>query len=207
MRGYTATETSAGRSLAESLIKQMTGGDKITAPFLYGNFFEFTPQFKLFLATNHKPKITGNDYAIWRRIRLVPFDVVIPEKDREKDLFDKLLHELPGILNWALDGCMQWQKEKCGLSLPDEVREATNEYRMEMDSIHNFLDQCVVEKDLTVETSAKDIYAAYEKWCTDAGQRIQNKIVLGKRLAAMGYENMKKRDGNYWIGLRISSDS
>jgi putative DNA primase/helicase len=114
-----AIEAEDGRRLAEALIKQMTGGDTMTARFLYGEFFEFLPEFKILLAVNHKPLIRNTDHAIWRRIRLVPFTVTIPEAERDKDLPDKLRRELPGILAWAVQGCLDWQRE--GLGMPEPV--------------------------------------------------------------------------------------
>src|SRR4029077_1878469 len=99
----------AGKRMAETLVKQLTGGDRIAARFLYCEFFEFTAQFKLVLATNYRPRIYGTDKGIWRRIRLVPFNVTIPDADQDKELPNKLRCELPGILAWALKGCLEWQ--------------------------------------------------------------------------------------------------
>lgn len=117
VRFVTAIETEDGQRLAESLVKSLTGGDTISARFLYGEFFDFTPQFKLFLAANHKPVIKGDDYAIWRRVRLVPFEVTVPEGEQDRDLPEKLRAELPGILNWAIEGCHEWIAQGCGLRL------------------------------------------------------------------------------------------
>ena len=114
-----ATEIEDGHRLAESLVKQLTGGDTITARFLHREFFEFRPQFKLWIATNHKPMIRGTDYAIWRRIRLVPFEVQIPPEERDAELPAKLAAESTGILAWAVEGCLQWQKK--GLDAPEAV--------------------------------------------------------------------------------------
>jgi putative DNA primase/helicase len=106
-RLVTAVEAEEGQKLAESLVKSMTGGDKMTARFMRGEFFSFEPEFKIFLATNHKPQISGTDKAIWRRIYLIPFEVTIPDKEKDPDFPDKLREELPGILNWAIEGCLQ----------------------------------------------------------------------------------------------------
>jgi len=105
-RFVAAVEAAQGRQLAENVIKQATGGDTITARFLYREYFEFSPQFKLFLVANHKPVIIGTDEAIWRRIRLIPFTVTIPPEERDKQLLEKLQRELPGILAWAVRGCL-----------------------------------------------------------------------------------------------------
>ena len=101
-----AVEAEAGKPLAEALVKQLTGGDTITARFLFKEFFDFKPQFKIWLAANHKPNISGSDHGIWRRIRLVPFTVTIPEQERDPRLTQKLAEELPGILAWAVRGCL-----------------------------------------------------------------------------------------------------
>jgi putative DNA primase/helicase len=141
-RFVSAVETDQGRRIAEALVKQTTGGDRITARFLYGEFFEFPPSFKLFLATNHKPVIRGTDHAIWQRVRLIPFEVQIPEKDQDRHLASKIkAAELPGILNWLIEGCRAWQTD--GLTPPERVLAATAEYREEQDVLGRFLgDAC-----------------------------------------------------------------
>jgi putative DNA primase/helicase len=126
-----AVEVESGRRLAEVLIKEMTGGDRISARFLHAEWFDFKPEFKIFLAANHKPVIRGTDHAIWRRIHLIPFNVQIPKPEQDRDLPEKLKAELPGILNWALEGCQMWQLY--GLEPPAEVQAATQDYREEMD--------------------------------------------------------------------------
>ena len=105
-RFVSAIEAEAGKRLAESLVKTMSGGDRIVARFLHKEFFEFKPEFKVFLATNHRPRIYGTDHAIWRRIRLVPFDVVIPDDEQDSTLPEKLRRELPGVLAWMVSGCL-----------------------------------------------------------------------------------------------------
>lgn len=141
-RAVTAAESQANRYLAEEVIKQITGGDTITARYLYSEHFDFRPQFKLFLATNHKPRIRGTDFAIWRRIHLVPFTVTIPNEEQDKMLLEKLRGEAPGILRWALEGLAAWRSS--GLAAPAEVADATREYRSEQDVLQHFLDdRCV----------------------------------------------------------------
>ena len=142
----------------------MTGGDTMTARFMRAEFFEFDPEFKIWLATNHKPTIRGTDYAIWRRIRLIPFTVTIPEAEQDAALLDKLTAELPGILAWAVRGCLDWQTN--GLGAPSEVTSATQEYRDEMDVLGEFLTDCCVLAP-TRTARAKDLYAAYQKWCEE----------------------------------------
>ena len=119
-----AVESQEGKRLAEGLVKQMTGGvDAMKARFLYEELFEFRPMFKAYLGTNHLPQIKDSDDAIWERIRRIPFTVQIPKEDRDKDLEEQLLKELPGILAWAVQGCLAWQEEN-DLKEPDAVLDA-----------------------------------------------------------------------------------
>src|SRR5206468_6004458 len=119
-RFVTASEADEGKRLAEAQIKDMTGGDTLVARFMRAEFFEFKPVFKLWLATNHKPVIKGTDEAVWDRIRLIPFTVRIPEAQQDKHLIEKLKAEEPGIISWAVEGCLAWQRD--GLGLAESVR-------------------------------------------------------------------------------------
>ncbi|MDR1252159.1 MAG: DUF5906 domain-containing protein, partial [Treponema sp.] len=129
-RFVTTTEAEQGRRLSEPLIKKITGNDQMTARFLYGEFFNFMPTFKIFMATNHKPVIKGTDYGIWRRIKLIPFTTRIPEEKQDKHLESKLREEASGILNWLLEGTRRWKQER--LKAPPAILNATDEYRGEM---------------------------------------------------------------------------
>jgi putative DNA primase/helicase len=161
-RIVTATETSAGRRLDEALVKEMTGGEPITCAPKYGAFFTFQPAFKPLLATNHKPEIRGADDGIWRRVRLIPFSVTIPEKERDLDLASKLDGEISGILNWALVGVKDFLTS--GLQTPDEVRSATAAYRAEQDILGNWIEErCVVNGQASDEYAA--LYQDYVAWC------------------------------------------
>ena len=199
-RFVTASEADQGKSFAESLIKQMTGGDKLTARFLHGEFFEFIPKFKLFLATNHRPNIRGTDNGIWRRLRLIPFDVTIPKEEQDQSLMDKLKAEMPGILNWAIRGCLLWQQT--GLTPPREVSAATNEYRQDLDWLNAFISDRLVERS-GLKISASDLYHEYKDWAAANGEHEYNQRVLGTRLKDKGYQS--KRSGRTgtteWLGL------
>jgi P4 family phage/plasmid primase-like protien len=201
-RLITAIEAEEGQRLAESLVKSMTGGDKMTARFMRGEFFSFIPEFKLFLATNHKPQIKGVDHAIWRRINLIPFEVTIPAGERDRSLSSKLKKELSGILNWALEGCLWWQRE--GLGIPDEVKAATNFYRDEMDVIGDFLaDRCMITPVARVEN--KDLRMAYERWCDANGERAISQKAFSSRLVDRGF--VSSRSGangrRAWPGIGL----
>lgn len=204
-RFVTASEVEQGRTLAESLIKQMTGGDKLTARFLHGEFFEFTPKFKLFLATNHKPNIRGTDNGIWRRIRLIPFTVTIPEGERDSDLPNKLKAEMPGILNWAVEGCRYWLQE--GLAAPREVSQATDEYRSELDWLQAFIDE-KLKVGANLRISAFELYSQYQEWCSENGEHEYSQRILGMRLKDRGFFSRRSgRDGSIeWHGLGSAAE-
>ena len=203
-RFVSASEAEGGRPLAEAVVKQMTGGDIITARFLFKEFFEFRPAFKVWLAANHKPSVRGTDHGIWRRIRLVPFTVTIPPERRDKRLPERLMAELPGILAWAVRGCLAWQQE--GLGVPPEVLAATDSYREEMDVLAGFLDEhCVVQEGAFVAT--KELYAAYATWAEGAGEKKLSKKWLAMRLAERGFTSGRGLRGvRGWRGLRLRRD-
>lgn len=199
-RFVSSIEVEEGRRIAESLVKALTGGDTITARFLFSEYFEFIPQFKLFLGTNHKPIIRGTDLAIWRRIRLIPFQVTIPEDKQDKELGNKLKQELPGILNWALEGCLQWQKE--GLGTPEEVREATEEYRKESDILASFLEENTsMDKEGMIKSSV--LYSHYREWCEENGEKSISSTAFGKALLEKGVDKMRLRNGIHYLGLKL----
>jgi putative DNA primase/helicase len=200
-RFVTAFEVDRGRRLAESLVKQLTGQDTVSARFLFAEYFDFKPQFKLFLATNHKPVIKDSSWAIWRRIRLIPFTVQIPEKEQDRQLPEKLQAELPGILAWMVRGCLSWQRE--GLSVPEEVNKATGEYRQEMDELGDFLEErCVVDPEESA--TAKGLYQAYGEWAEEAGERRPlSQKAFGTALAERGFERKRKAEGWYWRGIGL----
>src|SRR5690606_12666871 len=125
-RFVAATETDEGRRIAEGLVKQLTGDDKVSARFLFKETFEFKPTAKLWLATNHKPVVRGTDYGFWRRVRLIPFTRQFASEERDTRLPEKLRKELPGILRWAVEGARLYRQE--GMQVPDKVRAATAEY-------------------------------------------------------------------------------
>ena len=191
-------ETEEGRRMAESMVKQLTGGDRISARFLHAEFFEFDPTHKLFLCTNHKPIIRGTDNAIWRRIRLIPFSVIIPLEDVDPELKSKLLREAPGILRWAVEGCIEWQKN--GLGCPIEVEEATDEYRKEMDVLGDFLNECF-EIVPMMTLSASEIYKTYKDWCEDGGEFCLSQTKFGKSMNERGFEKKRREGGLFYVGL------
>src|SRR6185437_6497280 len=199
-RFVSAVEAEQGKRLAETKIKQMSGGDPIAARYLYGEYFEFIPMFKLWLATNELPRIDGVDEGTWRRIRVIPFEVTIPQEERDGTLPDKLEAELSGILNWAVEGCLEWQRS--GLQPPEKVLTATKTYRTDMDMVAQFIeDACVTRRGEKV--SAKDLYVGYVEWCRDNGNEPVSQTALGHRLKARGFRQVRDRSTRSWIGLRL----
>lgn len=165
-RFVTCEEPTEGVRLNEGLLKQLTGGSKITCRFLYGDEFEYTPEFKIWVATNHKPVIRGTDIGIWRRIKLIPFEVNIPKEKVDKNLKWKLRKEFPQIMRWAVEGCIKWQKD--GITEPACVQDAVKEYKHEMDLLAGFIEQCVViDYDCEDKVLASDLFRVYSKWARE----------------------------------------
>lgn len=206
VRLATATEGEDGQRLAESQIKQVAGGDVIAARKLYGDWFEFAPTFKLWMATNHRPQIHSDDYAIWRRIRLVPFEVQIPADERDHHLQQKLLAELPGILNWALQGCTGWLAR--GLEAPMQVAAASNQYREEQDRIGTFLEECceVSPENSGTSTSASDLYGAYRRWCESNGCGRLSQPRFKEKLLERRLVQKRLETGLRWLGVTVNED-
>jgi putative DNA primase/helicase len=201
-RFVACVETEDDRRFAESLVKSLTGGDKIRARRCREDFWEFTATHKVWVAGNYKPGVRGTDYGMWRRIKLVPFTVTIPDAQQDRGLPAKLLGELPGILNWALLGCKEWQAG--GLGEPEEVRDATAEYRSEMDVVGQFLDECCMV-DATTRARAAAIYAAYRKWADETGERVISQKRFGTRLTDRGFQR-EASNGVWYRGVGLAID-
>jgi len=199
-RFISAVEAEESRRLAENVIKQVTGGDVVTARFLFKEYFEFIPQFKIFLAANHKPKISCNDSAIWRRVKLVPFNEKILEDERIDDLDDQLKEELSGILNWSLHGCLDWQEN--GLKTPVEVESATKEYRYEMDNVSEFLRECC-DLASNYRESPAVLYEAYKTRCDLNGEKYLCLKEFGKSLNDKGYLTRRSNGKNWRTGIKL----
>ena len=199
-RLVTTTEAEQGRRLSEPLIKKITGNDQMTARFLYGEYFNFVPTFKIFMATNHKPVIKGTDHGIWRRIRLIPFTTRIEDDKQDKHLEIKLKQEASGILNWLLEGTERWKKER--LTVPAAILNATDEYRGEMDVIGNFLKDCCIQN-CDVSIRIRELYKAYADWCDENKEHAVNERFFSMRLKEMSFEQSRTADARYWKGLAL----
>ena len=200
-RYITAAETEHGQRFAEAKIKSFTGGDMISARPLYGGGVDFTPVGKILLTTNNRPEIRGSDDGIWRRIREIPFNRQFTEAEQDKELMTTLTQELPGILNWAIEGCLLWQAN--GLSAPASVTASVSEYRSEMDTVCSFVtEECLVAPHERIQVGS--LYQQYSNWCRSSSKQPQTKVQFGKSLTDQGYKQMRDSNGRYWQGLSIS---
>lgn len=206
-RFVSAIEMEEGKRMAESLIKSMTGGDKLVTRFLYGEFFEYIPQFKVFLAVNHKPMIKDTTNSIWRRIKIMEFTNTFTEQERDKNFPAKIMaKELPGILAWAVQGCLLWQQE--GIMAPDIVAAATREYREEMDSFSHFFNECCVVKE-NARVTNKMLRAKYDEWCKENGEWALTQKPFSQKLLERGYEkrNSSANGSAEWYGFALRGEA
>jgi len=207
-RFVSAAEVEKGRRLAESKVKQLTGRDTVTARFLFGENFDFKPEFKLWLSTNNKPVIQGTDDAIWDRLRLIPFTQRFDGAKADPLLSDKLRDELAGVFAWMVGGCLEWQEH--GLGEPESVTEATKQYREDMDTLAAFFeDRCVIGERLM--SPASRLYKTYQLWCDEAGEHAETQKMFGMRLTERGFVSEKITRGPHkrrkgWLGIGLRAD-
>ena len=199
-RLITVSETEEGQSLAEAKIKQMTGGDRLKGRPLYGTHIQFNIIGKLWLATNSLPQINNSDHGIWRRIVAIPFNHTFKADEQDKGLKGKLLSELPGILNWAIEGSLAWQEQ--GLNPPIIVDEQVADYKSSMDSISQFIsEEC--ELGITHSHPASQLYTAYRNWCLSFGLKPKPTSAFKRALEAIsGVYQKRKSSGQCWVGIK-----
>ena len=195
-RFVSAIESEDGEQLSEAFVKQITGGEPVLARFLRQEFFEFIPEFKVFFTTNHKPVIKGVDEGIWRRIRLIPFNLQLPKEKRDKKLPEKLSLEMPGILNWAIEGCLKWQQS--GLKDPAIVMKATGDYKEEMDILGPFMFECCFKRE-DVQIEAKELYEVYANWCFRNGEHQLKNRAFYRILETQGFKRERGNRNKYYI--------
>lgn len=199
-RFVTASEANADQRLADALLKQVTGDEPIVARFLFKEFISFRPSFKLFLATNQLPQVNGNDPAIWRRIRTIPFTRVFATEEQDRELADKLAAEQAGILAWIVRGAVSWYKN--GLPTPAAVKEANDDYRSEMDSVGQFIEErCEVASDAAV--SASTLYSSYRHHSNDNSRSPVSPTMFGRTLSTRGFPAEKRSGTKYRVGLKL----
>ena len=185
-----ASETEEGRRWAESRIKAITGGDTVSARFMRQDFFEYTPAFKLIVAGNHRPGLRSVDEAIRRRMNLIPFTVTIPVDERDEHLSEKLEAEWPGILEWMIAGCLDWQER--GLDPPEAVVKATDEYLETEDALSAWIAERCETKQTHYATSG-ELFKSWKGWAEAAGEHVGSQKRLSQNLQARGFE--PKRQG------------
>ena len=201
-----ASEPPAGRKLDEGLVKLLTGGSTVTARFLHKEFFEFKPQFKLFLETNYLPRITGTDHGIWRRVIVIPFNAQLTPEQKDPKLLSKLTQprELSGILNWAIEGHRMWQEE--GMEpLPQAIAEAVHIYRNDSDNILRWLsERCYIDVSAPEFIEPfNHLYSSYCTWCVDEGETTISTKAFSQRLATRGLRPVKQRGMRSFAGIRL----
>jgi len=190
VRMATLVEVNEARELDSALVKQLTGGDTMTARHLYRDYFEFRLQAKAWMIVNHKPGVRGDDEGLWRRLLLIPFDVVIPPERRDRGLGERLRGELPGILAWAVRGCLAWQRD--GLGSAARVDDATRQYRVESDVVGAFLDERCTLGGPSAWTSAAAAYDAWSRWCGEQGERPRSQRWLTIQLTERGVQRQRQ---------------
>ncbi len=205
-RLVSSIEVDEGKQLAEGLIKELTGGDAVSARFLYREFFEFTPAFKLWLVANHRPRVRDDDEAIWRRIRVIPFANAVPREKRDPELKRELTNASrsgAAILAWAVQGCVRWQREELGI--PPAVEQATDSYRADMNlSVRFWEEACELRPDRRASTSA--LRKSYKAWCGDNDiaphLRLDDKA-FAERLKALGCKEYRTNRTRGWDGIGV----
>jgi putative DNA primase/helicase len=206
-RFVVSIEVDDGKKLAEGLVKLLTGGDTVRARFLYQEAFDFVPQFKLWLAANHAPKVKHDDSAMWRRILRIPFEHVVPKEKCDPTVKARLKNVEdcgPAILAWAVEGCLRWRER--GLGVPTVVQDATEQYRSDMDPLRDFVADCCVLHP-NAWTLASGLRQAYEQFCKENGE----KHPIGPREFAEGLNardcsRERRHAGHGWLGIGVRTE-
>lgn len=193
-------EVEESHRIAQSRLKTLTGGDRLCGRNLYEREFEFDCTAKLLIHGNTRPEIRGTDLGIWRRFRLLPFAVTIPANEVDFDLPKKLIVELPGILNRAVESCLEWQRN--GMATPRIVESATDEYREAEDILGEFLEERTM-RSTTMEIAKGQLHKAYASWCEDRSQRPLSDRRFGALLIQRGIKEHRTKAGRYWLGISI----
>lgn len=195
-------ETTQGSRFDEAKLKHLTGGDTLSGRFLHREFFDFAPTHKLVIRGNHKPAIAGTDEGIWRRLHLVPFEVQIPPAEQDRNLLTRLRAELPGILRWAVQGCLEWQES--GLQPPAIITDAVREYREESDVLGKFIaERCEINRLAEVKSGA--FFSAYQAYCERAAERWMPHKDLPAEMRRRGFEHRRTKAGGMYLGVSLAT--
>jgi putative DNA primase/helicase len=203
VRFVSASENSSDTILDESTIKQLTGGEEVSARFLHQEFFTFLPKFKIWWSFNHPPAISDMTISIWRRIKIIPFTETIPEEEWDKQLLEKLKGELPGIFNWAIEGLKSYYKN--GLQEPEEVTKATKSYKNDQDILLDFFTTSYeFTNNENDRIKASDLYQSYKSWWNfQESTKPMSSTRFGRLCRDRGMKKIEGRDGNYYTGLKV----
>ncbi len=195
-----ANEVEEGRRWDEPKLKSLTGGDRIAARFMRQDFFQFVPQFKLAISGNHRPGLRSIDEAMRRRMNLVPFSVTIPPAKRDSRLAEKLRAEWGGILQWMIEGCLEWQR--IGLAPPKAVILATQDYLESEDALGRWLEERTV-KGKELKQNSTDLFIDWRRWTETRSEFTGTQRRFSQNLESRGFIPMKGRSGNYFVGLTL----
>jgi putative DNA primase/helicase len=196
-------ESDAGRRLAEATVKRLTGGDRLKARRMREDFWEFEPSHTFVMLTNHRPLVAGTDDGIWRRLHLVPWDVVIPSPEQDEQLGDRLALELAGVLAWLVAGYQEWHQH--GLAPPEQVTETTRAYRAASDALARFIEQrCLTGPHFHVRSA--ELFAAWVKWCAAEGEDAGTQTAFSTALVNRGFDKRPTSIGKVWGGLGLAAD-
>jgi putative DNA primase/helicase len=194
-------ESDHGRRLAEGTVKRLTGGDPVKARRMREDFWYFNPSHTFLMLTNHKPVIGGTDEGMWRRLRLVPWPVVIPPEQRDLELGDKLTMELGAVLASLVAGYRDWHEH--GLADPEQVTDATDAYRAESDALGRFLGQrCMLHGRIR----SSDLFAAWSRWCAGEGEEPGTQTAFSTALVNRGFDKRTTNIGVMWTGIGLERD-
>jgi len=200
------SETEKGRKFAEATMKRLVGGDPIEANYMHKNPITFDPSHTLIMLTNHLPAVSGDDPAVWRRILVVPFDVVIPEEERDGKLPERLKRASSAVLGWLYDGWLDYQRQ--GLNPPDAVRVRTEQYQADSDTLGRFLSEKTIANPHSV-VRARELFQAWSKWCHDAGiksDEVGSEVAFAASMKARGFEKTDRKIGRVWLGLMLTGE-
>ena len=196
-------ESDHGRRLAEGTVKRLTGGDRIKARRMREDFWHFTPSHTFAMLSNHKPVISGTDEGVWRRVRLVPWDVVVPEAERDEHLGERLGLELDYVLGWLVTGYRDWRGR--GLDEPEQVTRATDDYRAESDALARFVDQCCLTG-AHWHVRSSHLFAAWQKWSAEEGEPPGTQTAFSLALINRGFDKKSTKVGVIWTGLGLLAE-
>jgi putative DNA primase/helicase len=194
------SETEKGKRFAEATMKRLVGGDPIEANLMHKNPITFDPSHTLIMLTNHLPAVSGDDPAVWRRILVVPFDVVIPEEERDGELPERLKKAAGAVLGWAYDGWLDYQEQ--GLNPPEVVRARTLEYQAASDVLGRFLDDRTITNP-HANVRARELFSEWAAWCHASGEQAGSEVAFATSMTARGFDKKRTAGGQVYTGLLL----